>query len=70
MFKYKLEWLNDDTERKETVEGIIDGENYIETIKNLISWYGEKNIIDILSLYKLQECLQKEEIMEIFTEEG
>lgn len=70
MFRYKIEWLNDDTERKETVEGIINGENYIEVIKNLISWYGEKNIIDILSLYKLEECLQKEEIMEIFTEEG
>jgi hypothetical protein len=70
MFKFKIEWLNDDTERKETAEGIINGENYIEVIKNLISWYGEENIIDILSLHKLEECLEKEEIMEIFTEEG
>ena len=69
MFKYKLEWVNDDTYIKEVIEGIIAGEDYVEAMKNLVLWYGT-NIIDILSLYELNGCLEKEEIIEIFTEEG
>lgn len=69
MFKYKIEWFSDITDKKEIAEGFIKGDNYFEAIKNLTNQFSEGNIIDILSLYKLNICLDKEEILEIFKED-
>ena len=70
MFRYKVEFYDEIDEEKKIQSGFVIGEDYSQAIENLCKWFGEENIINILTLYPLEDIsvYDDEELKEIIGE--
>lgn len=68
MFYYKINWINDTTEKSEVKIGVCKGKSFTDAINSLSTWYGEDNIISIIGLWELDIVIEREDIGDILLE--
>ena len=66
MFKYKVHFIDDMTDKFEDEVGLVAAEGYAAAINKVISYYGASNIIGIY-LEKWDDIFSGDEIIEGLT---
>ena len=58
-FEYEVLWWDDEDSVERTFQGVTYGDDFHEALKNILEFYGEKNIISVrMEPWDTNGCLE------------
>lgn len=66
IYRFKVDYFSDDTLKSETCKGFVPATSFGEAMKCIEEYIGSGNIIDVKSLYPLDDIIEDTDIKDIF----